>query len=213
MRRLHMLKVPPYKKQRNRKIQPTAKTNIVPFQFTSFPTPIFFCHECVKWLQRPRTPGVQYWECRIWCARFFLQRLSKEWFLPFHCLEMGWGWGGGRYQKKCYSMTCTNPMKFKFQCPYSFKGTQPCPPLQAASGCSHTRRAGLSSHDKRPHAGLTSPQCHSQALQLSTTNCRLGCNATGPQVPYAALLRFIIPSAHPTCQNKKRKSGLQMLCF
>ena len=51
-----MHKVPPYKKQRNRKIQPTAKTNVVPFQFTSFPTPIFFCHECVKRLQTPGTP-------------------------------------------------------------------------------------------------------------------------------------------------------------
>lgn len=121
--------------------------------------------------------------------------------------------GWGKISKKCYSMTCTNPVKFKFQCPYSFKGTQSSPPLQPASGCSHGRRAGLSGRDKRPHAGLTSPQCHTQALQLGNANCRHGGNATGLRVPYAVAQRFIISRAHPTCQNKARKSGLQMLCF
>lgn len=132
----------------------------------------------------------------------------------FSLFGNGLGGGGvGEDIQKMLFHDLYQSVKFKFQCPYSFKGTQSCPPLQPASGCSHGRRAGLSSRDKRPHAGLTSPQCHTQALQLGTANCRHRGNTTGLRVPYAVAQRFIISRAHPTCQNKARKPERQMLCF
>lgn len=94
-------------------------------------------------------------------CRIFYTAPEQRMVFTFSLFENGLrGWG--KISKKCYSMTCTNPVKFKFQCPYSFKGTQSSPPLQPASGCSHGRRAGLSSRDKRPHAGTAGGQCKLQ---------------------------------------------------